>query len=300
MKLKARIYYLYIALVLLYAGLTFLVPPPAAALQKYHVSLLQLRLIDITVLIPYFLIWLAGFYGYDRLKNYCQHIKGSRDGKQVNLLCKGILLLVLWPALSSIAASIFDPMSRKYLAERGTFTIINEYFNLIWPLVGFILIESGARGLSELAKLRPSQRSTHVIALALIASGVLYGYLVSYAFNQSRANYYLPYWVVLATLVIPYIYMWFLGLLAAYQVYLYQRKVSGVVYRRSWKLLSLSIGAIIVLQILVEYANTIITKLAALSLGWYVLLIYIVLGCLAVGYILLAKGAKKLRRIEEV
>lgn len=299
-KLKDRVYYLYIVLVLLYAGLTFLISPTATELQKYHVSLFRLRLIDVTVLIPYFFIWLAGFYGYAKLKAYSQGLKRAADGRQMDILARGLLFLVLWPALSSILASTFNPMSQKYMADKATFTIINEYFNLLWPLVGFYFLESGARGLSELAKSRPTHRATHFLALALIGFGVFYSYLATYAFKLSPQAYAVPYWAVLATLVVPYVYMWFLGLLAAYQISLYQRNVSGVVYRKSWRLLSLGIAAIVIMQIVVQYANAIITKLTNLPLSRYLATIYLVLVLLAVGYLLVAQGAKKLQKIEEV
>lgn len=298
MSFKSKLYTLYVALVVIYTTLT-MVFVTADETAKYNVSLAEYRLLNLSVIVPYFLIWFAGFYGYEKLHAYVTKIRHAKDGKHVALLSMGIGMLVLWPPLSSIFASGFQQLtSGRELQTVGV--IFNEYFNMLWPLVGFILMSLGARGLTDMAKLRPTNRAINIFAVILITLSVGYTYLVTYAYHESPDSFRMPFWLVLFTLVVPYVYMWFIGLMATHQIRLYQRKVAGVIYRDSWRLLSLSVGAIIILQIIVQYTNTLLSKLTKLPLQRYVLILYVVLILLSVGYILLARGAKRLQKIEEV
>jgi hypothetical protein len=299
MKRIPKIYALYLGLVITYSALTFFGTSEAAA-ERYNVSHLHYQLLNLSVTIPYMLIWLAGFYGYQKLAAYAGRIKKTKDGKHVNLLAKGIFMLVLWPPLSSILATSATALKLSYPGVEAAGVLINGYFNLLWPFIGFILIGTAARRLTDLAKLRPTARAVHMFGILVITLGVIYAQLVSYAYDESPGRFHMPYWVVVLTLVIPYIYMWFVGLWATHLLYLYQHKVPGVIYRRSWRLLSLSVGAIIIMQIIIQYLGTIVSKLAEMSINKYVLVIYVVLILLAVGYILLARGAKRLQKIEEV
>lgn len=298
-SLKTRLAFLYAILVLIYAALLFLVPPKPGDLEKYDITLTQLRLIDVTVIVPYALIWLAGFYGFLKLKEYSSRIRRSKDGRAINQMANGVLLLVLWPPLSSILATALNWLVLELPGADGVRIIINNYFNLLLPLAGFSLISVGARALSDLVKVRPSQRAINLLVLVLIGLGVAFGALISSAVDHST-YYPLPYWLVLATLVVPYIFMWFLGLTSAYWIYLYRQKTPGVVYRRSWGLLALGIWAIITMQIIVQYASTLAAQLDKLSFSWLVLVVYIVLILLSVGYILVARGARNLQKIEDV
>jgi sulfite exporter TauE/SafE len=97
----------------------------------------------------------------------------------------------------------------------------------------------------------------------------------------------------------PYIYTWFIGLLAAYEIYLYAFKTPGIIYRRALKLLALGLGWTIAVSVLSQYITT-LTKVRLLKINALLILVYSLLILLAVGYLLVAWGAKKLQRIEEV
>jgi hypothetical protein len=94
--------------------------------------------------------------------------------------------------------------------------------------------------------------------------------------------------------------MWFMGLLATYEIYNYRLKVAGIVYRKSWGLLALGIGWLIVMSIGVQYLTTLNARLMHLSIYWILVIVFALLLVYSVGYILIALGARRLQKIEEV
>jgi hypothetical protein len=90
-----------------------------------------------------------------------------------------------------------------------------------------------------------------------------------------------------------------LGLIAAFDLHVYTGKVKGLIYRKGWTQVALGIAWIIVTIIILQYISAVSARVGNMSLGWVLLLVYAILGVMAVGYILIALGAKKLMRIEE-
>lgn len=101
------------------------------------------------------------------------------------------------------------------------------------------------------------------------------------------------------TMVIPFMYLWFLGLYATAELYLYSKKLKGIVYRKGWNQLALGLATVIGIVILEQYLSTISTWLNSLTLAWLVLLLYVLLLILAAAFIVIALGTKKLIKIEE-
>ncbi len=183
-------------------------------------------------------------------------------------------------------------------------TIATNYANLIFPLVAFILISAGTRSLIEIRKQRFPRYASHALIAIFAVISVGYSYFVlHYAFSDDAnidSVYKMPLWLVLMTLVVPYIYMWFIGFIAAYEMYLYNTAVKGVLYRKSWSVLSVGLSVVIIAQIVVQYLTTITPQLNRLSITAILLVVYALLLLMSVGYILIAFGAKKLQKIEEV
>jgi hypothetical protein len=102
------------------------------------------------------------------------------------------------------------------------------------------------------------------------------------------------------TLVAPYLYAWFLGFVAAYEIYLYSQKASGIIYRRAWAWLTAGLLTVICTSIAMQYLSTMAERLSHLRLTGILVAVYILLLVMAAGYILIAVGSKQLRRIEEV
>jgi hypothetical protein len=110
----------------------------------------------------------------------------------------------------------------------------------------------------------------------------------------------MPLWLVLGTLVIPYTYTWFVGMLAAYEMFVYNSVLKGVIYRKSWSMVSYGLCIIILSQVVVQYLTTLTRQLARLHILSVIEVVYGLLFLMAAGYIVLAYGLKKLQKIEEV
>ncbi len=94
--------------------------------------------------------------------------------------------------------------------------------------------------------------------------------------------------------------MWFIGLLSAYEIFLYRVKAPGIIYRQSWQQLALGVSSLIALSITLQYLTTITEQLNKLSLDRALLVIYALLILLAISYVLVALGVRNLKKIEEV
>jgi hypothetical protein len=299
LKLKSELFYFYIAALFIYACFNLIPKPLQTTLTKYRVSALGLRLIDVTIIIILAVIWYAGLYGYSRFDEYSKLIKKDKDGKHVATLSKGLLLLVLWQPISSVVSSVLNYIAEHHTNLLPAVSIINHYISLGLPLGGFILISIGAWGLSQLLKWRPTFKAINVLAVLIIYTSVVYYRLVITTHGRSLV-YHMSVWLILTTLIAPYIYMWFIGLLSAYEIYNYHRKSEGIVYRQSWKFVSYGLGWLIVTSILFQFLNSLTARLDHLSIYWLLAIIYSLLIILSMGFILIAVGTRQLKKIEEV
>jgi hypothetical protein len=299
LKLRPKLLCTYLLFLITYSAFTLLPAPQPAVLLQYHLSSLGLRAISLTIVIILAVIWYIGFYSFDVLHKYALRIKKEKDGKQVNKVALGIFFLIMWLPVSSTLSAISKYATTRHPDVLAAATIVNNYVNLLFPLVGFVLIGLGTRGLLDLTKQRPSYRATNILAALLIYIGIIYYRLVATTTHRTDI-YHMSMWWIALTLVAPYIYMWFTGFIAAYELYIYQHKVAGVVYRRSWHYLSLGLGWLIITTISFQYLTTLSARLGHLSIYWLLTIVYSLLAVLSVGFVLIAIGTRKLQKIEEV
>jgi|GEM_PF-416351 len=299
LKVRSKLFYSYLLFVIIYAGFVLLPAPSSATLSQYHVSAFWLRAIYVTLILILAGIWFAGFYSYAKLREYARLINDNKDGKQVSLIVRGIFLLVIWLPVSSVSSVILNHIAMRHLGWLPAVTIFDNYVSLLFPLAGFIYISLGARGLSNLVRAHSAYVARNVMAIFLIYVGLIYYHLVATTPFRTT-TYHMSIWIILLTLVAPYIYMWFVGLQASYEIYHYRRKVAGIVYKNSWNLLTLGLGWLIIMSIGLQYLTTLTPHLNHLSIYWMLAIIYSLLLLLAAGFVLIALGARKLKKIEEV
>jgi hypothetical protein len=177
-------------------------------------------------------------------------------------------------------------------------TIIDNYLSLILPLAAFIFIGLGAHGLRLMVRQYISFYIINALALLVFYIGVVYQHLVIVTANRNSV-YHLPFWLILLTIIVPYIFMWFVGLVAAYSLYSYSQKVKGIVYKKSWNFVGTGIGWLILTSMGLQYLTSLVAHLAHLSIYWALAIVYSILIVVSVGFVLIAIGAKGLRAIEE-
>jgi hypothetical protein len=299
LKPKSKLFYSYLLFLLIYAAFVLIPAPLPATLALYHISATGLRLIDVTIIVLVAAIWYAGFYGYAKLQAYSKLIEGNKDGAEVAKITRGLFLLVTWLPVSSVVSVVLKYYGQRHIEWLPAATIISNYVNLLLPLVGFVFIGLGASGLARQVKQRPSYRAINFMIILLIYVSLIYYRLV--ATTSHRASvYHMSIWFILSTLVAPYIYMWAVGIFAAYNINLYRQKVAGIIYRRSWGYLAMGLGWLIVTSIIFQYLTTLTARLTHLSIYWLLAIVYILLLVLSAGFVLVAIGARKLKKIEEV
>ncbi len=302
MKIRSKVFITYLLFVLVYALISLLPTPPALTLHKYHLHPTGARLLDFTVIAPIFIMWLAAFYGYDKIHRYGKLIKKNQDGKQVARIACGLLALAIGLPLESIVSSILKLIAQSHPNFAGLAIIVPHYIDVVYILTAFLFISAGMRGLNGLSRSRPSVLVGHGVILVVIISGVIFCNLIARAYDHHTltATYNMSYSLVMLTLAIPYMYIWFLGLASIAETYEYSKHVDGIVYRKGWNRLAFGLGSIIVLNILLQYLTTLYSWLNDLSLAGLLTLLYVLLFLLAGGFIVLALGARDLMKIEEV
>lgn len=301
--MRRKVYNLvFLGLAALYIVLTTGLPSDPEALQRYNISQHQLHLLALTVAIPIVLIWLMALYGFNRFHEYALAVRKSREGRSLNYLATGLMVLIFSLPLLSSLSSMFTYYSRQRPDLLPTLTILKNYLNLLFPFIAFLLIAKGADSLLKTLKSQKVAFAPRFSLVGIIALSCIYTWLITTRpiDTTGNASYYLPNVLILFSLAIPYLFMWCKGLMAAYQLYVYKTKVRGNIYREALNSLAAGLSTIIVLSIFLQLLFTLSSRLTSLSLGPLLYLVYILVALTAVSYGLIARGAKKLKKIEEV
>lgn len=292
-------------LAIVYVILIFLLPASRAATRAYHLSTLEYRTILFAVTLPSIVTWLAAFFGYAKLRQYVQVVRETPEGPHFDKLASGSAWLAWSLPLPAIVSLLLSAVANQWTGFYSASIIISNYLNLLLPLVAFSLIGNASRGLVSQAKLKLSLASIRVIMLFFLVGGVLYCYLTFWHFDPSSlgsANnpYFLPVWLMVLSVIVPYLYAWFVGLLAAYEITLFSKHSKGVLYRQSLGLLAFGLVAIIASSIALQYINSVQPRVGHLVLGYPLVITSIFRLVGGGGFLLLAIGASRLKKIEEV
>lgn len=214
-------------------------------------------------------------------------------------ITQGMFFIAIWLPVSSVVPAI-----TRYIVDEGMtpipwITIMEHYINLFLPLIGFVLIGFGAWGLTKTFRIRTSYAALNVMGIITIYVSLIYYHLIVSA-RERMVIYHLSIWLLLLTFIAPYVFMWGTGLTAVYILYLYQLKVKGIVYRKALQLLTLGLGWLVIMSIVFQFLTTLSFRLRGLSIYWILFIIYSALLVLSAGFVLIALGTRKLRKIEEV
>lgn len=289
----------------IYFLLVLLLPANRQAMSSYHISGLQYHVFYVAAVLPVIGIWFAAFNGYAKLTRYAKSVQNTAEGANFKQLAKGCGWLAYALPVSAIVSIILTSLANSHPGFYPTATIVGNYINLLLPVVAFSLLGTSARNLTSRANQRLSITQAKSIMILFILLGVVYCYFIFRHFDLTTLSstnnaYYLPVWLALLTLVIPYIYAWFIGLLAAFEILLFSRKTRGVIYRRALRFLAYGIAAVIASSIAYQYFSSITPRNGSYSLSITLASVYVIQIVSASGYIFIALGAARLRKIEEV
>jgi hypothetical protein len=257
------------------------------------------RVAILTLILPYGVIWFSAFYAFDKLEQYARKIRTAAEGEAFRRIAKGVGIMAWGLALTTLASLILNSLAAWFPSFRTAHTIINNYIMLSLPIISFLVINAGTYRLVDLTKAKPSRLGPQVMVFIYTFVAVFFVYFVIH--NHVRHDpYRLPLLPLIITLIIPYIYAWFVGLLSAYELWLYARRSTGLLYRQALARLSADLTLVIAAAIAVQYLTNTYASKTNISLSSTLLIMYALLAAQASGYVLIALGAKRLKMIEEV
>jgi hypothetical protein len=119
--------------------------------------------------------------------------------------------------------------------------------------------------------------------------------------HPSTANaYHLPVGLIIITLIIPYLYAWFIGLQSIYEIYLYTMTMNGKLYRKKLRLVIIGLVLVIISYVAIQFLSTVMPRNGALIFDARLIGIIAVRVIEGLGFFTLAIGATQLLKIEEV
>ncbi len=290
----------FVALTGLYFGLYLGLPSDPEALQRYGITQTHARLLGLTIMVPLMAVFYFALYGFLRFREYADSIVKTKEGKGFSYLANSLMVLAFsLPVTSSITAVLnYIAISNPDVLPMAT--IVKNYIALLFPFITFLLL---ARGTEELvSSLKTSQSIKHFNGIGVIILSCFFTWLITTRPMGSggEVTYYLPNWLIISTLAVPYLYMWTRGIMAIFNLRLYMQNIKGTVYKHALGYLAKGIVGIVFLSIFIQLVTTLSARLNRLSLTPILFILYILVAMYAVGYGYVARGAKKLKKIEDV
>lgn len=302
-----RIFWIFMALSVIYILQIILIPPDASSLAKFRLSATEAKLLALTFALPVAFVWMLGSYVYIKFRRYVNSISKDKDGKAFATISNGLLFLCLWLPISTIFSNISNYLYREHPSWTAPLVITNNYLNLFLLLFALALIYTGSRELISLEQNRKASMSKYLTYIPFIAISELYVFLsLNNPVRQfpsetvKVAGYYLSDWLLIGTIVIPYILVFYWGFFAVLNIYIYRRNVRGVIYKKSLDNFAKGLLCIVSSIILIRYLASLTTAFSNSTLKTILLIIYLLLAILLLGFILFAKSVKKLEKIEKV
>lgn len=305
-NLTAAYYGLFAILSAAYVLLTYFAP--ITTNTTYNLSTAQIRLIIASFILPIVAIWFIAVYGGVHFKKYVRTVQTSDEGKALNQIANGLLVLsfglIVTSGLSTIKGYFHTDVQLK------TFTVFINYINLVVQLAVYWLMFSGSNGLVKFKHTKVddtySRRQSFIFSLT---AGIvaLYSYMMfRNVYRQNSPDirtinsFFLPDSLLLTTIVMPYAIVWVLASATILNLLTYLQTATGVVYRQAIKRLMLGLVTVVGFSILMSVLSTLSSLFSGASLKLILIFVYVILVAYAVGFIIIASGAKRLAKIEEV
>ena len=289
----------FVVLAAITIGLALVLPPDPHTVQQLHTTPTAFRLAIAALLIPYVVIWYLSFFAFDKLQCYSRPLRKSQDGAAFHTITAGMGALSFSLVLPTTLALILNEIAAHDAGFTAPAAIINNYTSIFPALVSFLIIYNGARELVRTTKGAAERLDLRWYTPWYLLLSVVFSHLT--IGNQYRLHpYHLPLWLLIVSIIVPYLYAWAIGLLTTYALSTYAKTVSGLLYRKAVRQFAHGIAVTIFGSIAIQFVNITLAKRFSHSLGAILLIDYLLLTIVAVGLGLMALGTKKLQRIEEI
>jgi hypothetical protein len=285
-----------------YAIVSLFVPLSRETRQAYNLSLTQAHIISFIAVLPLFVVWYVAFYCYGVLQKYAHTVRKGPEGEAFQKIADGVMVLSWGLIVQAFASLILGNVADQTDSFRSVTIILQNYITLAFPVVAFTLIASGTRKLLPAKHGYNTLPSSRLLIVTFAVVAAVYSYLIVHLHHKSGYDpYHLNSFWLLATIIVPYLYAWLSGLVAAFDVSLHARVTHGLLYKRSLKLLSAGMIILIAASILLQYMNSLfLSDSAGTSINAVLLVDYILLFGMAIGYVMMISGVRGLQKIEEI
>ncbi len=299
--MKRSYVWIFLVLMAVYIILAFSLPTDPQVLARYNIDQDRARLLNLTVVGPLSLIYFAALYGFVRVKEYAKSIQETKEGPHFNNVANGLAVLGFSLPINSIMSSMVSYTRHAHPELMAEISITRQYLTLVLAGIAIVLLDRGARGLLGTLKRIPKETlSNYKIILAVSLSSIYTWLLVTQSQDPAaELAHYLPIGILIATVAIPYVLIWYLGAGAAIRLYTYQINVKGVIYKRAVGLLAKGVAVIVLISVFLQFFYTIAGLLNRLNLSPLLAVIYFLIALYLIGYGLVARGAKTLKHMEE-
>jgi uncharacterized protein YacL len=281
---------------------------PITSSQTLGLSILEVRLLQLTISGLIIFSWIAGTYSYQDLLQYLKHLKDKYQRSAFKKIAQGIMVLVLSSIIPSILNVFGNRLEDTIPWLDPVITIINNYAYVLLPFIAVNLIFIGSKSLARSVN-APQISTTRSVIIMLfpLAFSILNIYLtltnptLQGVTHDMRTTYHLPPYLVIITLLAPSIVTWFVGTQALNHVQNYSKNIKGEVYKSAISLLSTGFLFVIVssifLQLLLALGEE---RLMALGVNLIIFVVYLFIILQAVGYVLLARSSRIFAQVDKV
>jgi hypothetical protein len=211
----------------------------------------------------------------------------------------GMGTLAFGLAIPTIVGLVLNNIAQHNHSWTAVAANAGTYLSLIFAIAAFVLIGRGARALSSSVKGQVTLGQTQWAAGGFVVLGIMFSYLVTKGF-YTGTNYHMSIYQLLLTVVAPFVFLWFIAVLAAIDFIVYTTYSKGLLYRHFLRQFAIGISIVVAGSIANEFATATIAKSVRKSLVPLLLTDYVLLIIIAVGLIVMALATKNLKKIEEV
>jgi hypothetical protein len=293
---------------LVYAWFTLTIAPSPESIARFG----EAGIFWLQVAIAFSLLGIWGFalFAATRFNEYAHSIRESADGKAFSYIANGLFFLVGSMVLSTVISttmnyfiSLSPEMRAAYMKF---FTIFRNYETLALSIVAYYLMYAGTKKLLDIAgsKITKKQFIASVLLPLVVLGGLYFVLLFQNEYRTVSDNpninptYYLSDPLIIATVAIPYVLIWFFGLASGLQALVFSRNVSGIIYKSALRNFTIGILLVIYLGIGLQLLGQVGTVFANTGIVGISVLIAVILGVILAGYGYIARGARALSKLE--
>jgi hypothetical protein len=295
----------YLIFAVVFLLLIIFLPANKAFLDAYHLTSKQYHGLLFLAELPLLAVWFGAFLGYAKLEEYAFTLIGTKEGDAYARMSAGAKWLAFGIALPTIVFFVFSSFAGNHPAWQSAAIILSNYVGLALSLTAFLKMSEGTRKLRLTRKIHQPASAIRWLQLLFAVLGALYCLLIFRQLDLSSLGstnnpYYLPVWLLVLTLIVPYLYAWFLGLLTAFDMWLVACRSAGYLYRGSIMTMAIGLVGVIAARIGIQYSVSIIPRDRHYTVDNALVFLYMMYVLTILGFVAFIYGINRLKRIEEV